>query len=73
MNGARFRAYVGTKRGFPALNSSDNASRARSLLCAREALGKPPGAAETDRQLPAFKPIKFYSNNSSRMKMISNY
>ncbi len=45
MNSREFRAYVVTKRGFPAQNSSDNGERARSLLCGREALAKPPGAA----------------------------
>jgi len=45
VNGGRFHAYVVTKAAFPALNSSDNGERARSLLCGREALAKPPGAA----------------------------
>jgi len=46
VNGARFRAYVGIKPGFPAQNSRNNGERARSLLCGREALAKPAGAAE---------------------------
>jgi len=45
VNGGGFRADVGTKAGFPARNSSDNGERARSLLCGREALAKPAGAA----------------------------
>lgn len=46
MNGERFQAHVVTKGTFPAQNSSDNGERVRSLLCGREALAKPPGAAE---------------------------
>jgi len=46
VNGGRFRADAGTKAAFPAQNSSDNGERARSLLCGREALDKPSGAAE---------------------------
>ncbi len=47
MNSTRFRADAGTKAGFPAQNSSDNGERARSLLCGREALDKPSGAADS--------------------------
>ena len=46
MSGGRVRADAGTKAGFPVINSPDNGERARSLLCDREALAKPPGAAE---------------------------
>lgn len=45
MNDRQFRAYVVTKATFPALDSADNGERARSLLCGREALAKPAGAA----------------------------
>lgn len=45
MNGGRFRADAGTKGGFSVMNFPDNGERARSLLCDREALAKPPGAA----------------------------
>lgn len=47
MNGGRFRADAGTKATFPTQNSSDNGERARSLLCGREALDKPSGAADS--------------------------
>lgn len=47
MNGGRFRTDAGTKAGFPVINSPGNGERARSLLCDREALAKPPGAAGT--------------------------
>lgn len=50
MNGGEFRAYVVTKRGFPAQNSSDNGERARSLLCGREALARPSGMAENTQR-----------------------
>ena len=46
MNGGEFRADVGTKGGFPAKNAPHNGERGHSLLCDREALAKPPGAAE---------------------------
>jgi len=52
VNGTRFRADAGTKAGFPAQNSSDNGERARSLLCGREALVKPPGATEMLQEWP---------------------
>lgn len=45
MNGGQFRADVVTKDIFLAQNSSDNGERVRSLLCGREALAKPQGAA----------------------------
>jgi len=46
VNGGRFQTDVGTREGFPAHNSPDNGERVHSLLCGREALGKPTGAAE---------------------------
>jgi len=52
VNGGRFRADAGTKGGFPVINSPDNGERARSLLCGREALAKPPGAAEMLQKWP---------------------
>jgi hypothetical protein len=45
VNSGDFRVDAGTKGGFPAMNSPNNGERARSLLCGREALAKPPGAA----------------------------
>ena len=45
VNGDGFQADVGTRAGFPAQNARDNGERGRSLLCAREALAKPLGAA----------------------------
>lgn len=45
VNSGPFRADVVTRGSFPAQNSLDNGERVRSLLCDREALGKPPGAA----------------------------
>ena len=42
---------AGTKAAFSQEKViSDNASRARSLLCGRKALAKPAGAAETSRR-----------------------
>jgi len=46
VSSGKFRADVVINGLFPAQNSSDNGERVRSLLCSREALGKPPGAAE---------------------------
>jgi len=46
VNDGEFWEDAGTKGGFPAMNSPNNGERARSLLCGREALAKPPGAAE---------------------------
>ncbi len=45
MNGRGFRAEAVAKGGFPVINSPDNGERVHSLLCGREALAKPPGAA----------------------------
>lgn len=45
MNGGRFGEDVGTKGLFWGVCFTDNGERGRSLLCAREALAKPPGAA----------------------------
>jgi len=45
VNSGRFRVHAGTKGGFPVKNSPHNGERVRSLLCGREALAKPPGAA----------------------------
>jgi len=46
VSSGEFRADVVTRAIFPAQNSSDNGERVRSLLCGREALAKPLGAAE---------------------------
>jgi len=46
VNGGRFRVDVVINGLFPAQNPSNNGERVRSLLCGRETLGKPPGAAE---------------------------
>lgn len=46
VNGRGFRADAGAKAAFLRETLiSDNGERARSLLCGREALVKPPGAA----------------------------
>ncbi len=46
MNGGWFRADAGTKAAFSQeMVISYNGERARSLLCGREALDKPAGAA----------------------------
>jgi len=48
VNGTRFRADAGTKAAFSQETVvSDNGERARSLLCGREALDKPSGAADS--------------------------
>ncbi len=48
MNGGRFRADAGTKAAFSQETViSGNGERARSLLCDREALDKPAGAADS--------------------------
>jgi len=46
VNGGWFRAEVVAEGGFPAQKPLNNGERVRSLLCGRETLGKPPGAAE---------------------------
>lgn len=45
MNAGQFRSDTDTKAGFPVINSYGNGERACSLLCGREALAKPAGAA----------------------------
>ncbi|WP_154299605.1 hypothetical protein [Enterobacter hormaechei] len=46
VNGARFQSDAGAKTAFSRETLfSNNGERARSLLCGREALAKPPGAA----------------------------
>jgi len=48
VNGGRFRADAGTKAAFSQETViSGNGERARSLLCGREALDKPLGAADS--------------------------
>ncbi len=48
MNGGRFRTDAGTKAAFSQETViSGNGERARSLLCGREALDKPSGAADS--------------------------
>jgi len=49
VNGTRFRAYVGIKRGFSAQSSRNNGERARSLLGGREAMARPAGVAVLHR------------------------
>jgi len=46
VNSGRFRPNVVINGLFQAPNPSNNGERVRSLLCGRETLGKPPGAAE---------------------------
>jgi len=60
VNGGGFQAYVVTKRGFPAKNSPENGERARSLLCGREALAKPPGAAACAKASILLKSREFF-------------
>jgi len=51
VNGTRFRGDAGTKGAFlQETVISGNGERARSLLCDREALAKPAGAAEKSRR-----------------------
>jgi len=70
MNGGRFHADVVTTGIFPAQNSSDNGERVRSLLCSREALAKPPGAAEMLKEWPNLTTLISADSHKRRPKGI---
>ncbi len=70
MNGGQFQADAGTKAAFAwETFISDNGERARSLLCDREALAKPAGAAVylLTRFYPAF--VKMRKKISTRRNL----